>query len=274
MKKAILVLLLFAASAFGQRPQQTLFPPGSAIFPGLALENDRRTGFFSIDNSTMGLTVNGREVMRFKRSGFRGIQLDGPGSYITWPEKGDGAPVIGHYPGGVFGMVHVADNAGGIVGIYGRRGVWLANVNSDFAFFHRFEVNSQQDDSVPGGSSTLFEFQVRDHVNAMDEAADAFTYVWIWDSTSGAAKHTEGKIFGLKVDGPNNKPAAVAATAIHMGDTYDVAIKLTNTLFANLRTDVDDGSIVFCADCTIANPCAGSGTGALAKRLNSTWVCN
>lgn len=57
------------------------------------------------------------------------------------------------------------------------------------------------------------------------------------------------------------------------------ASALTGALFftgitnANLGTPTN-GHIVFCSDCTIANPCAGSGTGALAKRLNGVWVCN
>jgi hypothetical protein len=43
--------------------------------------------------------------------------------------------------------------------------------------------------------------------------------------------------------------------------------------FASLGTPVN-GTIVYCPDCTIANPCAGAGTGALAKRINGVWVCN
>ncbi len=35
-----------------------------------------------------------------------------------------------------------------------------------------------------------------------------------------------------------------------------------------------NGSIAYCSDCTIASPCNSGGTGALAKGLNSTWVCN
>lgn len=42
---------------------------------------------------------------------------------------------------------------------------------------------------------------------------------------------------------------------------------------ANLGTPAN-GSFVYCSDCTIANPCASGGSGALAKRLNSIWVCN
>jgi hypothetical protein len=50
---------------------------------------------------------------------------------------------------------------------------------------------------------------------------------------------------------------------------------LTARVFANLGTPPSgNGSLTFCSDCTIASPCAGGGTGALAKRLNGAWVCN
>jgi hypothetical protein len=45
------------------------------------------------------------------------------------------------------------------------------------------------------------------------------------------------------------------------------------TVFHSLGTP-PNGTVRFCPDCTIANPCAGSGTGAIAKRLNGVWVCN
>jgi hypothetical protein len=45
------------------------------------------------------------------------------------------------------------------------------------------------------------------------------------------------------------------------------------TTFANLGTPAN-GVVLYCSDCTIANPCAGAGTGAIAKRLNGVWVCN
>ena len=43
--------------------------------------------------------------------------------------------------------------------------------------------------------------------------------------------------------------------------------------FADLGAPAN-GFIIYCIDCTIASPCAGAGTGALAKRLNGVWVCN
>lgn len=48
---------------------------------------------------------------------------------------------------------------------------------------------------------------------------------------------------------------------------------LNATTFASLGTP-SNGTFLYCSDCTIANPCAGSGTGAFAKRLNGAWVCN
>lgn len=50
-------------------------------------------------------------------------------------------------------------------------------------------------------------------------------------------------------------------------------VTFTAVLFANLGTP-GNGIIRYCSDCTLASPCGGGGTGALAKRLNGIWVCN
>ena len=45
--------------------------------------------------------------------------------------------------------------------------------------------------------------------------------------------------------------------------------------FANIGTYLTtDGEFGYCNNCTIASPCAGGGTGAIAKRLNGVNVCN
>lgn len=51
------------------------------------------------------------------------------------------------------------------------------------------------------------------------------------------------------------------------------SLNINATTFANLGTPAN-GTFYFCSDCTLANPCAGAGTGAFAKRLNGVWVCN
>jgi len=50
-------------------------------------------------------------------------------------------------------------------------------------------------------------------------------------------------------------------------------MKVGPTLFSALGTPAN-GVVMYCSDCTLANPCAGGGTGAFAKRLNGVWVCN
>lgn len=57
------------------------------------------------------------------------------------------------------------------------------------------------------------------------------------------------------------------------GTLYSGGVRLEGVLQANLGSP-SNGTVVYCSDCTIANPCASGGTGAIAKRLNGVWVCN
>ncbi len=55
----------------------------------------------------------------------------------------------------------------------------------------------------------------------------------------------------------------------------DGRITLGSVTFANLGTGTTaNGTLVYCSDCTIGNPCASAGSGAIAKRINNAWVCN
>jgi len=35
-----------------------------------------------------------------------------------------------------------------------------------------------------------------------------------------------------------------------------------------------NGAVSYCSNCRVANPCVAGGAGALAKRINGTWICN
>jgi hypothetical protein len=61
-----------------------------------------------------------------------------------------------------------------------------------------------------------------------------------------------------------------------IGDANAASVNLGQlTPFTNATLGTPGNGVVrFCSDCTIANPCAGGGNGALAKRLNGIWVCN
>lgn len=73
-----------------------------------------------------------------------------------------------------------------------------------------------------------------------------------------------------------DQPAIVAG-----GQTAVVFVESSNEVqqgwdpctFGNLGTP-GNGRFCYCSDCTKATPCAGAGTGALAKRLNGAWDCD
>ena len=39
-------------------------------------------------------------------------------------------------------------------------------------------------------------------------------------------------------------------------------------------TSPSDGTLIYCSDCKVLSACASGGTGAFAKRIGGTWVCN
>lgn len=76
---------------------------------------------------------------------------------------------------------------------------------------------------------------------------------------------------GAKMCWTAGTPANACDTTI--GRVSAGIVGLTATTFAALGTPAN-GSIGYCSDCTFANPCAGSGSGAIAKRLNGAWRCD
>lgn len=51
-------------------------------------------------------------------------------------------------------------------------------------------------------------------------------------------------------------------------------IPINTTIQANLPvTNVTNGTMIFCTDCTTASACTGAGTGAMAFRQNAAWKC-
>jgi hypothetical protein len=67
--------------------------------------------------------------------------------------------------------------------------------------------------------------------------------------------------------------AAATSTTIRHANTTLNTLTLGTFTFNNLGA-LANGTMRYCSDCAAANPCAGGGTGAIAKRLNGRWVCN
>lgn len=75
-----------------------------------------------------------------------------------------------------------------------------------------------------------------------------------------------------------NVTATVVELDVNDGDAAEVTVIATGytlapVAFAALGTP-SNGTVSYCSDCTKATPCAGSGNGALAKRLNGAWDCD
>ena len=52
------------------------------------------------------------------------------------------------------------------------------------------------------------------------------------------------------------------------------AIVYNGVVYSSLSNFPSNGTVVYCSDCQITNPCASGGHGAIAKRLSGIWVCN
>jgi hypothetical protein len=110
------------------------------------------------------------------------------------------------------------------------------------------------------------------------------TSVRATDNFSGGHVTLTGGYPGILIDGTSGAIGGWDGGNLHPLTHLDVEQNWTQpqhlngwsdrgTTFTNLGTPAN-GTFYFCPDCTVANPCAGGGTGALAKRLNSVWVCN
>jgi hypothetical protein len=67
---------------------------------------------------------------------------------------------------------------------------------------------------------------------------------------------------------PGGGPAGISGINV-----WGQSFQFSPNTFSTLGTP-RNGTLLYCPDCTAANPCASGGTGAFAKRLNGVWVCN
>ena len=107
-------------------------------------------------------------------------------------------------------------------------------------------------------------------VRISDDGDGAITFLGLGDGSD--------EDLNLNLDDTSNVAVITSSTGVtqlraSVMQMNILSILLEPVLFAALGTPTD-GTIIYCSDCGIANPCAGAGTGAIAKRLNGVWVCN
>lgn len=134
------------------------------------------------------------------------------------------------------------------------------HVTSDgvlITFGTNLKVNNQVD-------SVYFLNESAGAVVLRGSPADGATAIANQSRSKNALATAGAEIHAYYSDDGSAKQAAI----MHNG-----AVRQTGVTFAALGTPVN-GTLLYCSDCTIANPCASGGTGAFAKRLNAVWVCN
>jgi hypothetical protein len=95
---------------------------------------------------------------------------------------------------------------------------------------------------------------------------------WTFKGSAGTGTGAGGKlIFQTAPAGSSGTSQNSFVTGMTLQSDGVVVYK--SVTFANLPTVVN-GGIIYCSDCTLASPCASGGSGALAKGINSAWVCN
>lgn len=122
--------------------------------------------------------------------------------------------------------------------------------------------------SGPGTADSLFATNfypfTTTNNNLFGRVADGAAAIGNKSGNTAALSNAGAKIHAFFSDAGVTEKAAFMATG---------ALLQTGVAQAALGTPAN-GTFIYCTDCTIANPCAGGGTGALAKRLNGAWVCN
>jgi len=135
------------------------------------------------------------------------------------------------------------------------------------------------------------EFGFRDNGGVLDSLRIGREMAFVkYGSTSDIFLHNTGNIIEFTNDGTNVIRASDAAGTLsfHTGGSTarlvilsdgDVNIqgssqfRLGSSTHGSLPAH-DNGSLIYCSDCTKATPCGSGGTGAIAKRLNGAWDCN
>jgi len=95
-------------------------------------------------------------------------------------------------------------------------------------------------------------------------------------SDAGSKSRIKGNFFSQCVTAGINRTGFNPVSDFSPVQTLDSCPATMSTVgipAASLGTP-PNGILQYCPDCIVANPCAGGGTGALAKRLNGAWVCN
>lgn len=119
-----------------------------------------------------------------------------------------------------------------------------------------------------GGSSVLFTVSGTEkfRLGGTEGIKAGSGLLFLWSSTSASSGSADTWL---------GRDAA-GVVSVGSGGNQDLklrAVQSTGYAFTSLPAS-NNGTQLYCSDCTKATPCAGSGSGAIAKRLGGAWDCN
>lgn len=142
-------------------------------------------------------------------------------------------------------------------------------------------------DGIPGGANTQVQFNDSDAFGGdaglvFNKTTDqltvggnvtgrSMTLNGNADVTQAAVRRNVGQTANIQEW--QTEASAMLAAVSPNGAVISTAVILTGVEFSTLGSDAN-GTIRYCSDCAKATPCTGSGTGAIAKRLNGAWDCD
>ncbi len=249
MRRAFSLLLLFSVALFSTAHAQFIsrdLPRHNPAFTGQLLAPSNNNGSspdYSWKGDTdMGFLRFGADTMQWVSNGGRRFQWDAVNRFIL---RSDGTVNFTQStsPSDTIDTIIARDAVGTLAQRNGTNAQsWrLYQTYTDAANYERIGLSWQ------GNAPHLL----------MEHAGTGLTRTFVI-GTQGAAA-----VF-LRTNGIDRVIFTAAGALRSVGNT-----------FANLGGILTtNGEMIYCSDCTIANPCAGGGTGAIAKRLNGVNVCN
>lgn len=259
---------------------------GAAATPSYSFASDVNTGMYHSGADDIGFAAGG-----VKRASINTIIMShGTGAGIGWEDRDGGNSWEWYAAGGLARLFNFST---------GNKLIMDANTNTTFQsdatggfnVFLRAYGGATSTTDRPG----LHLFHIGGVSGAPDEIGTGarlgtFTY-------GGRLNATD--MFGVRLDGyadvvTGTNPTAVVRTSLRFATTED-AVYPTDVFKMNAygglefmrgrtKAELDtligagklpNGSMYYCTDCTHAsNPCTGSGTGAIMKRLNGASACN
>lgn len=156
-----------------------------------------------------------------------------------------------------------ATTGGNITTMYGLK-VGLFGQSTNSTIGTQFGIQSVVENDNGAGITTAYGIR-SEFAGAV---LPATSYGFYAGTILGSSKFS---FFSSDATAPSSFAGSVGSPTFN----YTTKINGTGFVFANIGTVLTaNGDMAYCSDCTLANPCASGGSGALAKRLNGVNVCN